>query len=170
MKKEPLKRIGVDILKCSHCGSNHKAVEFSLIEKSPKDLCYWAFCPNDYYPILVRVKKTPKINLGIFADADFSNTREYNRLFEKYDQLPDYDFFEWKGDLSDDCTCEYHGYTLRAEQLADKIWWWAVYNSGDEIYGKNLDTVVDVSTGEEARLLCEIYCRKHISDNTEYPF
>lgn len=34
----------------------------------------------------------------------------------------------WKGDLTDDCTAEWAGLMLRAEQMGDNNWWWAVYD------------------------------------------
>ena len=37
----------------------------------------------------------------------------------------------WLGDLKDDCTAEWAGLTLRAEQTDRKHWWWAVYAAAD---------------------------------------
>ena len=35
----------------------------------------------------------------------------------------------WSGDLNDDCTAEWAGLVLRAEQMDRKHWWWAVYDA-----------------------------------------
>lgn len=34
----------------------------------------------------------------------------------------------WTGDLADDCTALWAGLMLRAEQMNDDDWWWAVYD------------------------------------------
>jgi hypothetical protein len=34
----------------------------------------------------------------------------------------------WTGDLSDDCTATWAGLMLRAEQMDETYWWWAVYD------------------------------------------
>lgn len=58
----------------------------------------------------------------------------------------------WTGDLSDDCTALWAGFTLRAEKMDADIWWWATYvdASNRQIASSN-DTEVSPRTAEEAR-------------------
>ena len=39
----------------------------------------------------------------------------------------------WKGNLDDDCTAEWKGMTLRAEEMDKAYWWWAVFDESNEI-------------------------------------
>jgi hypothetical protein len=59
----------------------------------------------------------------------------------------------WYGDLSDDCTARWAGFTLRAEWMDDDIWWWAVSLDGqsDQIASSN-DSEVQPTSGEDARM------------------
>lgn len=43
---------------------------------------------------------------------------------------------QWSGDLDDDCTAEWAGLMLRAEEMERGVWWWAVYDqaSGEVLY------------------------------------
>lgn len=58
----------------------------------------------------------------------------------------------WTGDLSDDCTANWAGFTLRAEEMDEGVWWWATYvdELNRQIASSN-DTGVSPRTGEEAR-------------------
>lgn len=71
--------------------------------------------------------------------------------------------FTWTGDLDDDCTCEWRGYVLRAEQMDDNAWWFCVYWPGS--YLRRLcptDTVGGLSTtGPHARWCCEQAAEAH---------
>ena len=59
----------------------------------------------------------------------------------------------WTGDLNDDCTAIWRGLMLRAEEMEQGGWWWAV--SLDEGRGNEIDSSnnekVECRSGLEAR-------------------
>jgi hypothetical protein len=58
----------------------------------------------------------------------------------------------WCGDLADDCTARWAGFTLRSEWMNNNIWWWAVYlDKADEQIASSNDAEVQPASGEEAR-------------------
>ncbi|MCW1913365.1 hypothetical protein OJ996_07265 [Luteolibacter sp. GHJ8] len=69
----------------------------------------------------------------------------------------------WTGDLEDDCTAFWGGLILRAEEMNDRDWWWAVSraDSGLEIASSN-DDGRDCTSGPEARAFAEQAARAFI--------
>jgi hypothetical protein len=67
----------------------------------------------------------------------------------------------WNGNLDDDCTAKWAGFTLRAEWMNDDIWWWCVYDdaTGEQVTSSNSDPRV-CHTGEAARRSAEDACRQ----------
>ena len=63
----------------------------------------------------------------------------------------------WTGDLDDDCTAHYKGYTLRAEYMGQGSWWWAVTKDDDNMLeiGQSWEDGKRVKTGKSARQLAE---------------
>lgn len=47
----------IDIVACARCAKNHEAVEIHRFSVNPiDDYAYWATCPTNNEPILVRVE------------------------------------------------------------------------------------------------------------------
>src|SRR5690349_2784187 len=58
----------------------------------------------------------------------------------------------WEGDLDDDCTASWAGFTLRAEKMDRRVWWWAVYlDANDSQIGSSNETGISPVSGAEAR-------------------
>ena len=74
----------------------------------------------------------------------------------------------WEGDLHDDCTAQWAGLTLRAEQMTRTHWWWAVF---DQTTGNTLadsNGVTDIArTGKAARSAAEAAARKWLQDGKD---
>ncbi len=73
----------------------------------------------------------------------------------------DNDQIIWNGNLKDDCTAEWQGMNLHAEEMDKAYWWWAVYDESNEL--------IDVSDnhyperykkGKTARAAAELAARK----------
>jgi hypothetical protein len=60
---------------------------------------------------------------------------------------------EWTGDLDDDCTAQWAGLTLRAEEMKRGRWWWAVYDD-------RTSTVLADSNGSPTRVSDGVKARK----------
>jgi hypothetical protein len=59
---------------------------------------------------------------------------------------------DWRGDLSDDCTARWAGFTLRAECMDEGIWWWATYLDVPDIQiASSNDGDTSPASGDEAR-------------------
>ena len=59
---------------------------------------------------------------------------------------------DWHGDLADDCTAHWAGFTLRAEWMDEDVWWWAVYwDDRDLQIASSNDVGVPPASGDEAR-------------------
>lgn len=71
---------------------------------------------------------------------------------------------EWDGDLNDDCTSHYRGFTLRAEMMDTNCWWWAVTKDSnpDIDFGASWDDAKKPASGKEARKLAEQCLKKHL--------
>ena len=83
------------------------------------------------------------MNLGQLPAADVMRMR----LAAEAEPTP-----VWTGDLSDDCTALWAGFTLRAEEMDNGIWWWAIYvDAFNRQIASSNDTGVSPTTGEEAR-------------------
>jgi len=54
---------------------------------------------------------------------------------------------KWHGDLDDDCTAQWAGFTLRAEWMVDDVWWWCVYEGDEQIASSN-DSETPCTSGE----------------------
>ena len=69
----------------------------------------------------------------------------------------------WFGDLNDDCTAEWAGLMLRAEQMDRKHWWWAVYDTatGEIITDSHASSVAH--SGEKARGAAESAAREWLA-------
>ena len=62
----------------------------------------------------------------------------------------------WTGNLKDDCTAEWEGMTLRAEEMDKADWWWAVYDSDNElIFSSNDFSEKEFKSGKAARHAAE---------------
>jgi hypothetical protein len=70
----------------------------------------------------------------------------------------------WTGDLNDDCTAEWAGLTLRAEEMNRKSWWWAVYDAATHeiISDSNASTVI-ARNGKKARGAAESAAREWLA-------
>ena len=67
----------------------------------------------------------------------------------------------WLGDLSDDCTAEWAGLMLRAEQMDRKHWWWAVYDAAtSEIISDSHASSEIARNGKKARRAAEHAARE----------
>jgi hypothetical protein len=72
---------------------------------------------------------------------------------------------EWRGDLNDDCTAEWAGLMLRAEEMEENSWWWAVYDmqrgemtiDSSNLYDEN---IID---GQAARARAEKMAKDYIN-------
>lgn len=47
-----------DIGGCARCGQNHEQLEFKRLERPVSALDFWAACPTNGEPVLLRVMKT----------------------------------------------------------------------------------------------------------------
>jgi hypothetical protein len=71
----------------------------------------------------------------------------------------------WRGDLNDDCTAEWAGLTLRAEQMERTRWWWAVYdNATGELISDSHATTTISRNGKRARGAAEVAARNWLAD------
>jgi hypothetical protein len=63
----------------------------------------------------------------------------------------------WTGDLDDDCTAMWAGLMLRAEEMDERIWWWAVYDmEKDEVtIDSSNEYDITFTSGREARMAAE---------------
>ena len=75
----------------------------------------------------------------------------------------------WKGNLNDDCTAEWKGMTLRAEEMDKAYWWWAVYGeSGDIIDDSDSYYPEKFKKGKVAREAAENAAKKHMQKKATY--
>jgi hypothetical protein len=63
---------------------------------------------------------------------------------------------EWFGDLNDDCSANWAGLTLRAEEMDENYWWWCVYDNElpsdlNQVRSSNDDGATKCISGAEAR-------------------
>jgi hypothetical protein len=71
----------------------------------------------------------------------------------------------WLGDLDDDCTAEWAGLTLRAEQMDRKHWWWAVYDSATNEAIADSHGCSEISrNGKRARNAAKLAARKWLTE------
>lgn len=61
----------------------------------------------------------------------------------------------WGGNLNDDCTAEWEGMILRAEEMDKSEWWWAVYSINSLIDSSNNYHDRVFKTGKIARNAAE---------------
>jgi len=66
----------------------------------------------------------------------------------------------WTGSLEDDCTAEWAGLTLRAEEMERAAWWWAVYDqaTGEVVADSHAASEV-ARNGKRARSAAETAAR-----------
>lgn len=70
----------------------------------------------------------------------------------------------WSGDLNDDCTAEWNGLMLRAEEMDRRQWWWAVYDeSGEIIDDSNEHYPKEFLNGIWARTEAERVAREYLT-------
>ncbi|PHS10659.1 MAG: hypothetical protein COA78_10885 [Blastopirellula sp.] len=70
----------------------------------------------------------------------------------------------WTGNLNDDCTAEWNGMMLRAEEMDRLQWWWAVYDADGEIIDdSNRHTSERFKNGKIARQAAEAAARQAIT-------
>jgi hypothetical protein len=69
----------------------------------------------------------------------------------------------WWGDLNDDCTAFWAGFTLRAEWTQRDLWWWCVYDSksGAELISSNHSSE-SFTSGPAARGAAESAARRFL--------
>ena len=72
---------------------------------------------------------------------------------------------EWRGDLDDDCNAEWAGLMLRAEEMEENSWWWAVYDmQRDEATIESSNFYNEkVINGETAREKAEKKAKEYIT-------
>ena len=75
--------------------------------------------------------------------------------------------FQWEGDLNDDCSAWHERLLLRAEQMDEEYWWWAVSegvqpNRFKEIASSNDDGAPTCKNGPEARASAEAVARHYL--------
>lgn len=63
----------------------------------------------------------------------------------------------WNGDLEDDCSAHWKGLLLRAEEMEENVWWWAVYDMDNDERTIDSSNEYDVIwySGNEARRAAE---------------
>jgi hypothetical protein len=69
----------------------------------------------------------------------------------------------WHGDLDDDCTAEWAGLMLRAEQLDVGCWWWCVYDleMGKQVVASQV-VLEPCTSGTQARHAAEQAARAYL--------
>ena len=73
----------------------------------------------------------------------------------------------WTGNLNDDCTAEWNGMMLRAEEMDRLDWWWAVYDADGEIIdGSNNHTSERFKNGTIARQAAESAAKRRIAQKS----
>ena len=83
------------------------------------------------------------MNENQLSEPDYS----WMRLAIQAKPVPD-----WRGDLNDDCTALWAGFTLRAELMNGRVWWWAVYLDAQNLQiASSNDSEASPLTGDEAR-------------------
>lgn len=72
----------------------------------------------------------------------------------------------WTGDLSDDCTATWAGLMLRAEQMDENYWWWAVYDmrKGGAIIDDSNNYTERFREGDISRQKAERVAQKYIAE------
>lgn len=75
----------------------------------------------------------------------------------------------WTGDLSDDCTATWAGLMLRAEQMDETHWWWAVYDmqKGEAIIDDSNNYTERFIRGDISRQKAERVAQKYITEITK---
>lgn len=71
----------------------------------------------------------------------------------------------WSGDLLDDCTARWAGFILRAEEMQEGVWWYAVIDTASGAYA--VDSTVSqtpASDGVSARKRCEEVARAFLAN------
>jgi hypothetical protein len=68
---------------------------------------------------------------------------------------------QWEGDLLDDCSALWSGLLLRAEEMDEGVWWWAVSREpdGGEIDSSNNYELL-IPNGDVARRAAETAARR----------
>ena len=67
---------------------------------------------------------------------------------------------EWTGNLNDDCKAEWQGIRMHAEKMDKNIWWWAIYNSNQEIIDTSNEYKEFFENGKLARKAAEKAAKK----------
>lgn len=77
----------------------------------------------------------------------------------------------WEGDLSDDCTAQWHGLTLRAEKMTTGDWWWAVFDDADSEgwVASSSDHSPRRWSAGQARRAAEVAAEEHLKDQLAGP-
>jgi hypothetical protein len=70
----------------------------------------------------------------------------------------------WSGDLNDDCTARWAGLTLRAEEMDEGSWWWAVYDDDidNPVRASYDDDMGQAKSGQDARNAAEREARTYL--------
>ena len=55
----------------------------------------------------------------------------------------------WTGDLDDDCSSRWAGFLLRAEEMDEGFWWWAVYDEWAD------DPMRQVASSHDSSTACD---------------
>ncbi len=67
----------------------------------------------------------------------------------------------WIGNLKDDCTADWRGLFLHAEEM-DKYNWWSVYDKDNEIVASSNDIDKNFESGQVARDAAEEEARNYL--------
>ncbi|MEM1211841.1 MAG: hypothetical protein AAGI68_06015 [Planctomycetota bacterium] len=74
------------------------------------------------------------------------------------------DPIRWRGDPEDDCVCYWAGLLLRAEQMDEDSWWWAVYDGDKQVNSSDNEPFSHrpepCRSGEQARAAAERAARR----------
>jgi hypothetical protein len=69
----------------------------------------------------------------------------------------------WFGDLNDDCTARWAGFTLRVECMNEDDWWWAVFDDASDLEVASSDREPDrCLSGAQARASAEHAVRSYL--------
>ncbi len=61
---------------------------------------------------------------------------------------------QWEGDLEDDCSAEWAGLTLRAEEMEENYWWWCVYDNELTKHVSNVPHTQVRSSNDDGAVQC----------------
>ena len=73
----------------------------------------------------------------------------------------------WAGNLNSDCTAQWAGLLLHAEEMERTFWVWAVYDEKtNEVISNSSGSAIRATSGKKARFAAETAARGHIEKQT----